>query len=150
LWGTNNQQTGAAVDVVGFSVGHNTALTVKCSAQYLCTGVKELEINESDLMKGWAWLSNSMRVWSHLSSLDKLWKVIIYGINMGDHERLKSQTLKIMNIWDFTVYLNWWDVGIVYWWNRINSKYTLSTACAHTKCKLSIGVTCNVCFRVLF
>jgi len=38
---------------------------------------------------------------------------------MGDRERLKSQTLRFVNIWDFTVYLNWWDVRVFYWlkWN---------------------------------
>jgi hypothetical protein len=42
--------------MVGLSVGYNTALTVKCgilnTEQYLYTGVKELKICESDLMKG--------------------------------------------------------------------------------------------------
>jgi hypothetical protein len=47
------------MDVVGLSVGYNTVLTesqVQHSniEQYLYTGVKELEINESDLMKGGA------------------------------------------------------------------------------------------------
>jgi hypothetical protein len=59
LWGSNNQQTGTAIDVVGHSVGYNTALKVKCSTiTQNSTGtldeVKELEINESDLMKGGA------------------------------------------------------------------------------------------------
>jgi len=41
------------MDVVGLSVGYNTALKVQVQ-QHNNTGVKELEINESDLMKGGA------------------------------------------------------------------------------------------------